>query len=56
MKYLMLIYIDENAMNDAERQKCYLESTAYANQLHASKLAIAGSRTHFCSYLDPSHA
>jgi hypothetical protein len=37
MKYLMLIYMDENKAipSEAERQKCYVESTEYAHQLHA---------------------
>jgi hypothetical protein len=28
MKYLLLIYMHEQAMTDAERQDCYKESTA----------------------------
>jgi len=25
MKYMLLIYLDENALNEDERQKCYVE-------------------------------
>ena len=35
MKYMLLIYMDENAMNDAERQACYVESTQLTHDLHA---------------------
>ena len=36
MKYMMLIYLDENGAipNEAERQKCYVDSTEYAQKLH----------------------
>jgi hypothetical protein len=26
MKYMLLIYLDENALSEDERQKCYVES------------------------------
>jgi hypothetical protein len=35
MKYMMLIYLDEKAMDEVTRDKCYVESAAYAHQLHA---------------------
>ena len=34
MKYMLLIYMDENVMNDAERQSCYSESTQLTQELH----------------------
>lgn len=34
MKYLLLIYADENAWTEPERQACYEESTEVAHQLH----------------------
>jgi len=34
MKYMMLIYLEENGLSEAERAKCYQESAAYAQQLH----------------------
>lgn len=33
MKYLLLIYQEPNAINDAERQACYVESTQLCNDL-----------------------
>jgi hypothetical protein len=35
MKYLLLIYADENAWTDSERQACYEESTQLAHDLQA---------------------
>ena len=35
MKFMLLIYLDEKAMNDAQRQDCYGESTRLAHDLHA---------------------
>ncbi|MBS1850412.1 MAG: YciI family protein [Acidobacteria bacterium] len=35
MKYMLLIYLDEKAMDEATRDKCYVESTAYAHLLQA---------------------
>jgi hypothetical protein len=34
MKYLLLIYGDEKAWTDAERQSCYAESAALTRELH----------------------
>ena len=33
MKYMLLIYAGEGAINDAERQHCYEESTALCHEL-----------------------
>ena len=35
MKYLLLIYLTENAMSEPEREQCYKDSTNLANELHA---------------------
>jgi hypothetical protein len=35
MKYLLLVYTDEQGWTDAERQSCYLESTELTHELHA---------------------
>jgi hypothetical protein len=35
MKYMLLIYMNENAMNDAEREQCSRDSTQLARELHA---------------------
>lgn len=36
MKYLLLIYMNEGAMNPAEREQCYHDSTQLAHDLHAA--------------------
>jgi hypothetical protein len=35
MKYLLLIYMNEGAMNESEREQCYRDSTQLAGDLHA---------------------
>jgi hypothetical protein len=35
MKYMLLIYLEENALTEAERSQCYADSAAYARQLEA---------------------
>jgi hypothetical protein len=41
MKYLLLIYADEHAWTDAERQSCYAESTQLAHRLSAAGQFLA---------------
>lgn len=43
MKYLLLIYADEQAWTEAERQHCYGESTELAHQLEAAGQFVAAS-------------
>lgn len=43
MQYMLLIYMDENVLSEAERQKCYEESTQLARQLHASGQYVAAA-------------
>jgi hypothetical protein len=35
MKYMLLIYMGENAMTESEREHCYVESAQVARDLHA---------------------
>lgn len=35
MKYLLLIYLDEKALSDSERQACYAESLRLAHEIYA---------------------
>lgn len=35
MKYTMLIYLDETALSETEREHCYRESAQYAQELHS---------------------
>ena len=41
MKYMLLIYMAENALTDDERQHCYLESTELAHDLNAKGQFLA---------------
>jgi hypothetical protein len=43
MKYMLLIYGEENAWTEAEREACYVESTQLAHQLHAKGQFLAAS-------------
>jgi hypothetical protein len=46
MKYMMLVYLDEQAMSDSEREHCYVESAQLAQQLHSSKQYLDASPLH----------
>lgn len=46
MKYMLLIYLEENALTEAERAQCYADSAAYARQLHASGRFLDASPLH----------
>jgi hypothetical protein len=35
MKYMLLIYMNEQAMNATERERCYVESAALTRDLHS---------------------
>lgn len=43
MKYMLLIYADEQARTDVEREQCYEESAQFARQLEARGQYIAAS-------------
>ena len=43
MKYMMLIYQDEQVLDDATREHCYVESTQLAHQLKLSGQYLAAS-------------
>lgn len=36
MQYMPLIYLDENALSEREREQCYKDSTQFAHHLEAS--------------------
>ena len=46
MKYMLLIYLDEQALNETERQECYAESTQLAHQIQASGQYLAANPLH----------
>ena len=43
MKYMLLIYADEQAWGDSEREQCYEESTQLAKQLKANGHYLAAN-------------
>jgi hypothetical protein len=43
MKYMMLIYMEDQALNEAEREHCYVESTELAHQLKANGQYLGSS-------------
>jgi hypothetical protein len=46
MKYMLLVYMNEQAMNDAERQHCFVESARLTRDLHAQGKYVAASPLH----------
>ncbi|MEH2233231.1 MAG: YciI family protein [Nostoc sp.] len=46
MKYLLLIYLEENALSQTEREHCYLESAQLAQQLNSKGQYLATAPLH----------
>jgi hypothetical protein len=46
MKYMLLIYGDENGLSETERKDCYTESTQLAQDIHASGQYLAANPLH----------
>jgi len=46
MQYMLLIYGEEQALNAAQREKCYIESTELAHDLAANGQYLAASPLH----------
>ena len=46
MKYMLLIYGDEQALDETERAQCYADSTQLAHQIHATGNYLAASPLH----------
>jgi hypothetical protein len=46
MKYMLLIYMDEQALSPAEREKCYQESAEFAQELHTSRQFLGAGPLH----------
>src|SRR5258708_6253478 len=49
MKYMLLIYMDEQAMNETERTECYIESAQLAQDLHSHGQYLAAAPLHSIS-------
>ena len=43
MRYMLLIYLDEKALSEDERQACYAESSQLAHDIKASGQYLAAS-------------
>jgi len=43
MKYMLLIYMGENAMSGAEREQCYIDSTQLCHDLNATGKFISAN-------------
>ena len=46
MKYMLLIYMDEQALSETERAECYEDSTQLARELHSKGQYLAASPLH----------
>ena len=46
MKYMMLVYLDEQAMSEEEREHCYVESAELTQQLNSSGQYLDASPLH----------
>ena len=46
MKYMLLIYLDEQSLGETEREDCYVESTQLARDLNSSGHYLAASPLH----------
>src|SRR5262245_49277837 len=46
MKYMLLVYLEENALNDTERQECYVKSAQLTQELSKSGNYLDASPLH----------
>jgi hypothetical protein len=46
MKYMMLVYLDEQALSEEEREHCYVESAQLAQDLNSSGQYLDASPLH----------
>src|SRR5260370_8024413 len=46
MRYLLLVYLDEKALNETEREECYKESTQLTHDLNATGKYVAAAPLH----------
>ena len=46
MQYMLLIYLEEQALSESERAQCYEESMQLANDLHANGQYVATAPLH----------
>jgi hypothetical protein len=46
MKYMLLIYYDEQNLGEAEREQCFVESTQLAQELHSNGQYLGANPLH----------
>jgi len=46
MQYMLLIYVDEQALSETEREVCYVESAQLAHEIKASGQYLAANPLH----------
>lgn len=46
MRYMLLIYMDENAMNETERSDCYAKSAELAQHMHSKGQYLTAAPLH----------
>jgi hypothetical protein len=46
MKYMLLVYLDEQALSETEREHCYVESAQLAQQIRAQGQYVDASPLH----------
>jgi hypothetical protein len=46
MKYMLLVYLDENVLTPAEREDCYAKSATLARDIHSSGQYLDASPLH----------
>ena len=46
MKYMLLVYLDEQALSDSEREECYVESAQLAQDLSTSGNYVSAGPLH----------
>ena len=46
MRYMLLVYLDEQALNETEREECYVESTQLTHELNARGNYVAAAPLH----------
>lgn len=46
MKYMLLVYLDENALSESEREDCYVKSAQLTQDLNAERKYLFASPLH----------
>ena len=49
MKYMLLVYLDEHALSESEREDCYVKSAKLAQDIHTSGQYLDASPLHLTS-------